>query len=79
MIIQLTPQQQNEVDQQPNQFVQVIDPRTNATFFLVPAEEYEKVREIIEGEQRRSVIHGIALRNAVGRMARRDQGNRLCH
>lgn len=68
MDIQLTPQQQRALDTQDGGPPRVIDPRTNATYLLVPEEDYEAVRELLEEERRQQAIHAVALRNAAGRM-----------
>jgi hypothetical protein len=68
MSIQLTPEQQQDLDSQVCDAPRVIDPRTNAAYVLVPEADYEVVREVLEDERRRQAIHGVALRNAVGRM-----------
>jgi hypothetical protein len=68
MDIQLTLQQQQALDTQAEGPTRVIDPRTNATYILVPETDYETIREIIEEERRQQAIHAVALRNAVGRM-----------
>lgn len=68
MDIQLTPQQQQALDTQTAGPTRVIDPRTNAAYILVPETDYETLREVIEEERRQQTIHGVALRNAVGRM-----------
>ena len=48
--------------------LRVIDPRNNASYFLVREAEYETVREVLEDEQRQRTIHAVGLRNAIGRM-----------
>jgi len=68
MTIQLTEQQQEVLDSAGAIPPQVVDPRTNSSYVLVPADEYEVVREIIEDERRQGAIQAVALKNAVGRM-----------
>lgn len=68
MSIELTEQQQQALDSLQEKPPQVIDPRTNAAYVLLPVEDYERVREILEEERRQKAIHAVALRNAVGRM-----------
>lgn len=68
MTIQLTEQQQQALDATETAPPQFVDPRTNAAYVLIPAAEYETVREILEDERRQRAIHTVALRNAVGRM-----------
>jgi len=36
---------------------------------LVPADEYEDIREMLDEEKRQKIIHATALRNAAGRIA----------
>ena len=68
MTIQLTEQQQQELDSAGTEPAKVVDPRTNAEYLLVPAAEYEAVREVLEDERQQEVIRSVALRNSVGRM-----------
>jgi hypothetical protein len=68
MTIQLTEQQQEVLDSAGATPPQVVDPRTNSSYVLVPANEYEAVREVLEDERRQAAIRSVALRNAVGRM-----------
>jgi hypothetical protein len=69
MNIQLTPQQQQELDAQSAEHLpRVIDPRTNVAYVLVPEGDYDAVREILEDERRQRAIRAVALRNAAGRM-----------
>jgi PHD/YefM family antitoxin component YafN of YafNO toxin-antitoxin module len=66
--IELTEKQQTALDARGDELPQIVDPRTNATYVLVAAEEYESIREIIEDERRQRAIRAVALRNAAGRM-----------
>lgn len=68
MTIQLTEQQQKALDSAGPAATQVVDPRTNAEYVLVPAREYETVREIIEDERQQKAIRAVALQNAAGRI-----------
>lgn len=68
MTIRLTEQQQRDLDSAGVTPPQVIDPRTNTSYVLVPAAEYEVVREMLEDELRQRAVREVALRNAVGRM-----------
>jgi hypothetical protein len=69
MAIRLTEQQQRALDSTDSQPPQVVDPRTNAAYVLIPLTEYDAVREIVEDERRQSAIRAVALRNAERRMA----------
>ena len=64
MTIRLTEQQQRALDSTEAQPLQVVDPRTNMKYVLIPLTEYEAVREIVEDERRQSAIRTVALRNA---------------
>jgi len=68
MTIQLTAQQQKDLDSAGAAPLTVVDPRTNASYVLIPTDEYESIRDLVEDDRRQSAIHRIALRNAVGRM-----------
>ena len=68
MDIQLTPQQQQALDTQAERPPRVIDPRTNATYILVPETDYETMCKLLDEERRQRAIHAVALRNAIGRM-----------
>ena len=68
MSIELTEQQQQALDAQAEVPPRVIDPRSNAAYYLVAAPEYEVVRELLEEERRQKAIRAVGLRNAAGRM-----------
>jgi hypothetical protein len=68
MAIRLTEQQQRALDSTDAELPQVVDPRTNAAYVLIPLTEYEAVREIVEDERRQRAIRVVGLRNA-GRRA----------
>ena len=65
--IELTEEQQRQLAVASEKLPQVVDP-AKSVYVLVPAEEYESIREMLEDERQRSAIHAVALRNAVGRM-----------
>lgn len=64
MPIRLTAQQQEALASTDAQPPQVVDPRTNKAYVLVPLTEYEAVREVVEDERRQRAIRAVALRNA---------------
>jgi hypothetical protein len=66
--IELTPEQQQALDDQGCNAQRVIDPRTHATYVLVPEAEYVAMRELLEDEQREQAIHAVGLRNAADRL-----------
>ena len=68
MPIELTKQQQRSLDTDEESPPTVVDPRTRTAYVLIPAKEYEAVREILEDERQQRAIRKIALRNAIGRM-----------
>jgi hypothetical protein len=68
MIIQLSEPLQRALDTQPEEPLRVVDPRTNVTYVLLRAEEFETIREILEDERQQKKIRASGLRNAVGRM-----------
>jgi len=68
MSIELTEQQQQALDAQAETPPRVIDPRTNAAYYLIAAPDYEAVREVLEEQRQQVAIRAVGLRNAVGRM-----------
>lgn len=68
MSIRLTEQQQRALDSTDAQPPQVVDPRTNEEYVLIPLTEYEAVREIVEDERRQRAIRAVALQNAGRRL-----------
>lgn len=68
MSIELTPEQQEALDHQGRGPQRVVDPRTHAAYVLVPENEYEAMRELLEDECREQAIHAMALRNAGDRL-----------
>ena len=68
MPIRLTEQQQHALDAPDVQPPQVVDPRTDAAYVLIPLTEYEAIREMVEDERRQRAIRAVAIRNA-GRRA----------
>jgi hypothetical protein len=68
MSIELTEQQQQALGAQAETPPRVIDPRNNAAYYLVAAQDYEAVRDLLEDERRQEAIRAVGLRNAAGRM-----------
>lgn len=68
MAIPLTKEQQNAIDSAGATPPEVVDPRTSAAYVLIPADEYEAVREVLLEERRQKAIRTVALRNAAGRI-----------
>ncbi len=67
MAVELTPQQQEAVDRSSGDPVAVVDPRTNATYLLVPAERFESPEEIAEDAHFQKAIRETAFMNAIRR------------
>lgn len=67
MSIRLTELQQHALDAESDR-PRVIDPRTNAEYVLVPADEFESNREFLDDERQQAAIRLTARRNAMGRM-----------
>jgi len=68
MAISLTKEQQQAIDLAGATPPEVLDPRTSAAYVLIPADEYEVVREVLIEERRQKAIRTAALRNAAGRI-----------
>jgi hypothetical protein len=67
MAISLTEEQQRSIDSAIDAPPQVVDPRTRASYVLVPVEDYEAVSEALLDEKQQKAIWAVALRNAAGR------------
>ncbi len=72
MSIRLTEQQQHALDSNEAQPPQVVDPRTNEAYVLIPLTEYEAIREVVEDERRQAAIRKVAL-HSVGRRLAEDR------
>jgi hypothetical protein len=68
MTIELTPEQQEAMEQQGRGPQRVVNPRTRAAYVLVPEYEYAEMRKLLEDERREQAIHAMALRNAADRL-----------
>lgn len=66
MSIELTESQQIALDSE-GTALRVVDPRTNAGYVLVPAEQFESVRDALEDDRQQKAIRRVALRNAAAR------------
>ena len=67
MSIELTEPQQRALDAESG-IPQVIDPRTNAHYVLVPVDEFESLRKTLDDERQQQALRRVGLRNAIGRM-----------
>ncbi|MEZ4866727.1 MAG: hypothetical protein R3C14_35735 [Caldilineaceae bacterium] len=68
MNIELTTQQQRQLDNLLEQPPQVVDPRTKITYVLIKMDEYELLHALWEEEKVQQAIHRVALHNAVNYM-----------
>lgn len=68
MTIELTPEQQQALDEQGRGPQRVVNPRTHTAYVLVPEDEYAEMRELLEDDRREQALHAVALRNAAGRL-----------
>jgi hypothetical protein len=64
MAIELTEQQQHELDTIEEYPPRVVDPRTNAVYILIPEAEYVANTE----DRQEKTIRAIGCRNAIGKM-----------
>jgi hypothetical protein len=67
MSIVLSQEQQCAIDESPEHLLRVTDPRTSATYILMPADQYESVQNLLEDERLQHSVRGVAQRNAVAR------------
>lgn len=65
MMIELTTHQQRLLDANHGELAQFVDPRSQTAYVLIPTDEYELLRAIMEEERVQKAIHRIALRNAL--------------
>lgn len=72
MTIDLSEEQRQALASNNEEPLHVSDPSTGASYVLVPAEEYETVREILEDERQRKAVSAVALQNAERRMMEAD-------
>jgi PHD/YefM family antitoxin component YafN of YafNO toxin-antitoxin module len=64
----LTPDQRQAIQQAGERPVEITDPDTNAAYYLVPADQFREMMELLEEERQRRAIARKALRNAAARM-----------
>jgi hypothetical protein len=50
MMIELTPEQQRQLDEAGNQSVNISDPRSRREYVLVPVDQYEQMLEVVEDD-----------------------------
>jgi len=76
MAIRLTEQQQLALDSPDAEPPQVVDPRTNAAYVLIPLNQYEAIREIVEDERRQKAMRAVGFWNAGRRVRQERVGSR---
>ncbi len=69
MPILLTEDQQHALDSTDTQPPQVVDPRTNAAYVLIPLTDYQAVRELVEDEKRQRAFRTVSHANTGRRLA----------
>jgi Fe2+ or Zn2+ uptake regulation protein len=65
--IVLSREQQQAIDQSPEHLLRLTDPRTSVAYVLMPADQYESVRDVLEDERLQQTVRRVALRNAAAR------------
>ena len=68
MPVQLTDNQQHEIDRSREKPAQVVDPRSNQRYVLLPLEEYEALPD----EQEQAALRRAATRTLGRRLAERE-------
>jgi hypothetical protein len=63
-MIELTEQQRQALDERPGEPLQLFDPRTNRAYVLLTAEQYERIRGMIDPgpltpDERRVILRGV--------------------
>lgn len=69
MKIELTPDQQQHLENASEHPVNVHDPRSKTDYVLVPTEEYEQLREIVEDDIEQRALRRAAARTLAKRLA----------
>ena len=67
MSIALSQEQQQAIDESPKHLLHLTDPRTSVVYILMPADQYENVRDVLEDERLQHSVRSAAQRNAVAR------------
>jgi len=68
MTIQLTETQAETLRHETASPVSVVDPHTNALWYLVSATEYQAIQEILDDERQQKAIRTVGFRNAAQRL-----------
>ena len=61
----LSPERQQALDQSAGHLLYVTDPRTSTAYLLIPADQYESVREVLEDDHLQQAVRSAGMRNAV--------------
>jgi PHD/YefM family antitoxin component YafN of YafNO toxin-antitoxin module len=64
----ITPEQRQEIEKAGEQPVVLTDPNTNSAYYLIRAELYHEIREVLEEERQRAAIAKKARKNAASRI-----------
>jgi hypothetical protein len=67
MSIVLSQELQHAIDESPAHLLQLTDPRTSIAYILMPADQYESVRDVLEDERQQRSIRRTAAHNAPAR------------
>ncbi len=69
MSIDLTPDQQQQLDRTDERPARIRDPRTQTDYVLIPTEEYEHIREVLEDDAEQRALRRAAARGLAKRLA----------
>jgi hypothetical protein len=69
MKIELTPDQQEQLDLASEHPVSVHDPRNQSDYILVPADQYEQMLEVIEDDVEQRALRRAGARSLARRLA----------
>ncbi len=64
----LTAEQHQAIEQAGDQPVPLVDPQTNVSYYLVRADLFQEMSDLLDEEKQRSAIARKAKRNAAARM-----------
>ena len=69
MSLELTKEQQEQLDREAAGRPAIRDPRSNRDYVLVPLDEYEQMLEVIEDDEEQRALRRAAARSAANRLA----------
>lgn len=64
----MTPELRQAIEQAGDRPVEITDPQTQTTYYLVRADVFRELRELLEEEEQRTTIARIARPNAAARL-----------